>query len=737
MNIPTTHLAVAIFVIPLGAFVVQALFNRFLPRRGDWLVVGTMGIAVILSLVIFVRAMSGAHARRPMNEERSWEWLLLDRHPIAVEPAGSSEALKTEQSAKAAANRGMAEDGRVRVGVLVDGRTAVLLVVVTVVSFLVFLYSVAYLKGDVRYGRYYASLALFSTSMLGLVLSDNLLALYIFWELVGFCSYVLIGHWFERQSAADAAIKAFITTRIGDVGMLIGILLIYWNVGSFRYSDIFRYVHEYGRTGGLSREITILGIHGTLQFWAAVGLFLGAMGKSAQFPLHVWLPDAMEGPTPVSALIHAATMVAAGVYLVGRMHPFFPPEALLFVAYIGAFTAVMSATIAVVMDDIKKVLAYSTISQLGYMMLGLGVGGEVGGVAAGFVFGLFHLTTHGFFKAGLFLGSGSVIHTMHHEQSMSQYGGLWRKMPITFVTFLLFTLALCGFPYLASGFFTKDGIIGAAFEFGMLHGRHRILGWMALGAAILTSFYMFRLVFLTFTGRPRNEHLYHHAHESPWVMALPLVILAVLSLGVVGSNRSFGLVSRESWFARLVERPALAMYATEAGEGTRTPERAEPDPEAEHRAHVAHNRALVGSVGAFAVGLLIAFIIYYLRWLNAARMATTFRPIYTFLLNKWYMDHLYRAAVVLPYLALCYAIRLFDTYVIDGIVNFCGWLGRVGSWLIGRVDLGVVDGAVNGTAWTTGFAGRMLRLTQTGQVRNYILFIIAGVAALILLFAQM
>jgi NADH-quinone oxidoreductase subunit L len=735
MIIPTIYLSIAIFLLPLGAFGVLALFNSRLPRRGDWLVIGAMGLAVIFSLAIFQRAMRDAAAGRPLREGCSWEWLLLDRSNPSGGSMGGQPSSEIERLKQAvASNLGMSPEGRVRVGILLDGYSAVMLVVVTVVSFLICLYSTGYMKDDVRYGRYYASLALFSASMLGLVLSDNLLTLYICWELVGFCSYVLIGHWFERKSAADAALKAFVTTRIGDVGMLIGILLIYWNVGSFRYEDIFRYVHA----GGMSQEVTILGIHGSLRFWAAVGLFLGAMGKSAQFPLHVWLPDAMEGPTPVSALIHAATMVAAGVYLVGRMHPFFPPEALLVVAYIGAFTAAMSATIAVVMDDIKKVLAYSTISQLGYMMLGLGVGGEVGGVAAGFVFGLFHLTTHAFFKAGLFLGSGSVIHAMRHEQSMREYGGLARKMPVTFVTFLLFTLALCGFPYLSSGFFTKDGIIGAALEFGMIHSRHRALGWMALGAAMLTSFYMFRLIFLTFTGRPRNEHLHHHAHESPWVMALPLVLLAVLSLGFVGSNRTFGLIQHENWFGRLVERPALAEYATgkDAPQATLKVPNTEIEKDQETRAHLAHRMAVAGSVAVFVMGFFVAFVIYYLQLINPARIAAAFRPIYLFLLNKWYMDHLYRLAIVLPYLAVCYLVRLFDTYIIDAAVNFCGWTGRAGSWLIGVLDLRVVDGAVNGSAWTTGFAGRVLRVTQTGQVRNYIFFIVTGVAALILLFAQ-
>ncbi len=729
------HVCIAIFLLPLAAFGIVALFHNRLPRHGDWIVISFMGIALILALVIFGGALRAAAHHQPLSQQRSWEWLWLNfpkSHAAQTGAAGAAAHAPIE---------GVSPSGAVRVGILLDGLTAVMLVVVTVVSFLVFLYSSAYLKGDVRYGRYYACLSLFATSMLGLVLSDNLLTLYIFWELVGFCSYLLIGHWFERKSAADAAIKAFITTRIGDVGMLIGILLIYSNVGSFRYEDIFRYVHD----GGMSDSVRILGLEGSLRFWAAIGLFFGAMGKSAQFPLHVWLPDAMEGPTPVSALIHAATMVAAGVYLVGRMHPFFPPEALLFVAYIGAITAALSATIALVMDDIKKVLAYSTISQLGYMMLGLGVGGEVGGVAAGFLFGLFHLTTHAFFKAGLFLGSGSVIHAAHHEQSMWQYGGLARKLPVTFATFLIFTLALCGFPYLTSGFFTKDGIIGAALQFGMQHPTHKILGWTALGAAGLTSFYMFRLIFLTFFGQPRNEHLYHHAHESPWAMVLPLLVLAVLSLGFVGSNRTFGLIHEASWFSTLVKRPTPGAHSAETApaaepvaahgaESAAAGRGSEHGTDSVHLLPEAHHQALVGSITVFLAGLIGAALVYYFQWIRAEAIARLFRPLYVLFLNKWYMDHLYRACVILPYLALCYFIRLVDTYVIDAVVNFWGWAGRAGAWLVGRVDWGVVDGAVNGTAWTTGFAGRLLRFTQTGLVRNYILILVAGATVLLLLF---
>jgi NADH-quinone oxidoreductase subunit L len=405
-------------------------------------------------------------------------------------------------------------------GILVDGLTAIMLVVVTLVSFLVHLFSSKYMEGDVRYGRYYASLLLFTTSMLGLVLADNLLFLFVFWELVGLSSYVLIGHWYEKKSASDAAIKAFITTRVGDVGMLLGLLICYWKVGSLQYVDVFAAVGDLNLFAVGTEEF--LGLD--WQTLAGLGLFLGAMGKSAQFPFHVWLPDAMEGPTPVSALIHAATMVAAGVYLVGRLFPIFTPEAFIVIAYIGAITALFAASIATVQDDIKKVLAYSTLSQLGYMVLALGVGG--------YFSGLFHLTTHAFFKAGLFLGSGSVIYAMHHEQRMSRYGGLWKKMPITGTTYLICVLAIAGVPGFA-GFFSKDAILADALAFSMLNPGHGFLPFAGFLTALLTAFYMFRQFYLTFTGKPRDEHAYEHAHESPRAMTIPLMVLAFLALTAV------------------------------------------------------------------------------------------------------------------------------------------------------------------------------------------------------------
>jgi len=481
----TAILALSIFLIPLITFGVMALFHNRIPRHGDWLATGALGVCLALACGVAVQAWFSPSV---LLANWNFEWL-----PMTM---------------------GSALQG----GLMVDRLTAAMLVVVTLVSFLVHLFSTKYMEGDIRFGRYYCGLLLFTTSMLGLVLANNMLFLFVAWELVGLSSYLLIGHWYEKKSASDAAIKAFITTRVGDVGMFIGLMICYWKVGSLQYADIFAAVAN----GTLS---------GNWQTIAGLGIFLGAMGKSAQFPLHVWLPDAMEGPTPVSALIHAATMVAAGVYLVGRVLPIFDERTLLFIAYTGGITAIFSATIALVKDDIKKVLAYSTVSQLGYMIMALGVGG--------YVSGLFHLTTHAFFKAGLFLGSGAVIHAMHHEQSLSKYGGLAKKMPITAVCYLLATLALCGVPPF-SGFWSKDQILGDALGFAMVTGKHWFLPVAGFTTAFLTAFYMFRQYFLTFTGKPRASHAYDHAHEVKWQMWLPLAVLGSLALVSGGLGGWFG-----------------------------------------------------------------------------------------------------------------------------------------------------------------------------------------------------
>ncbi|HEV3119032.1 MAG TPA: NADH-quinone oxidoreductase subunit L, partial [Gemmataceae bacterium] len=415
-------------------------------------------------------------------------------------------------------------------GYRIDSLSVVMFLMVTFVATFIHVFSIGYMSEELepivvdhqvhtqeghlhrrgRFGRFFLYLSLFCFSMLNLILADNLFQVFISWELVGICSYLLIGFYFERTTASNAANKAFITNRVGDAGFIIGLLILWSYLGTFNFQQIFQ---------GLQA--------GSLPHWAwlvaGLGIFLGCVGKSAQFPLHVWLPDAMEGPTPVSALIHAATMVAAGVYLVGRVYPLFTPEARLVIAYTGAITLFMAATIAVVMTDIKKVLAYSTVSQLGYMMLALGVGGWVAG--------LFHLLTHAFFKALLFLGSGSVIYGCHHEQEMTRMGGLYPKMKTTALTMLVGVLTIMGFP-LFSGWYSKDMILAQALGYVQVHSGHFLLLILPLATAGLTAFYMFRMWFMTFTGPPRDEHVHEHAHESPRWMTVPLIVLAVCSVAI-------------------------------------------------------------------------------------------------------------------------------------------------------------------------------------------------------------
>jgi len=690
---------VLILLLPLGAFVVQIAFGGRLPRKGDWLSTGAIGVSLVLAIAAFIRAVG---IFDPAHKELfRWSWISI--------PGDGGRGFQA----------GM--------GILFDNLTAVMLMVVTIVSFLVHLFSIGYMHDDVRYGRYFAYLGIFSFSMLGLVLCDNLLALYVFWELVGLSSYLLIGHWFEKKSAQDAAKKAFITTRIGDVGMFIGILIIYSQIGSFRYDDVFRAVAN-GAIGG--KMLTAAGI----------ALFFGAIGKSAQFPLHVWLPDAMEGPTPVSALIHAATMVAAGVYMVGRLFLVFTPDALLFIAYIGLITAAMAASIAIVQTDIKKALAYSTISQLGFMITALGVGA--------YTAGLFHLMTHAFFKALLFLGSGSVIHAMH-SQEMPEMGGLRKKMPITFWTFLIATLAISGVPGL-SGFFSKDMILGQALEFGWRNPAHMGIFLILLLTAGVTAFYMFRLVFMTFTGTPRDSHKFAHAHESGRVMTIPLVTLAVLS---VLSAYPYG------WFPKFVVKPSLATYRTveavpaattapadnavrEAGmaatvesAGGREAEDGAAAAAEEESAKRAEMIATAGSILVAGTGMLLAWAFYQRRRFSPDAVRERLRGLHTLLTRKYYIDEIYIGGVVRPVLAVARAFRWFDLTVIDGIVNGSANFTRIFSKGIGIFDNVVIDGMVNGIAAVVIAWGRQFRRVQTGRIQNYLLGFVA--AALIFMVVRL
>ncbi|UCC44319.1 MAG: NADH-quinone oxidoreductase subunit L [Candidatus Zixiibacteriota bacterium] len=571
-------------------------------------------------------------------------------------------------------------------GILVDPLTAMMLIVVTTVASCVQIYSIGYMKGDPRFSRFFAYLSLFCFSMLGLVLANNFFMIFIFWELVGLTSYLLIGFWFEKKVAADAGKKAFITTRIGDLGFIIGLLMIATYTGTFNYGEVF------SRVAGGAIPAGALTV-------ALVFLFGGAIGKSAQFPLHVWLPDAMEGPTPVSALIHAATMVVAGVYLVARAMPIFSgsAEASLVVATIGIITSLLAASIGLVQNDIKRVLAYSTVSQLGYMIMALGLYGHdtaLGHHSPGYYAGTFHLMTHAFFKGLLFLGAGSVIHAVH-TNDIQEMGGLAPKMKTTALTFMIASLSIAGiFPF--AGFWSKDEIVAAA-------SYHPVFLVLTLAVAFMTAFYMWRLCFLTFFGKPRDQHRFDHAHESPRVMTWPLVFLAVLSV-VAGW---VGLPWLSQGFASFV-------FHGEA-----------------YHPHANWLLMAISTVVAVA-GIGLAWLIYYKKKISADRLAERFRPIYTLLYNKYYFDELYDLIIVRPVLAFATFMWSFDNWVIDGLVNGIAKLTILWSDLKLWFDTWIVDGAVNGAGWIVQQGSALLRFVQAGAVQFYALFLLVAMVLLAL-----
>lgn len=609
----------------------------------------------------------------------------------------------------------------INLGFMIDNITAIMLFVVALISMLVHLFSIEYMKGDPRYNRYFAYLGIFTFSMNGIVLTDNILMMYIFWELVGLSSYLLIGFWFEKKSAADASKKAFIVNRIGDLGMFAGILILFFTYNTFSFDEIFASVG----TGILPFNSN---------FWLTVTgilLFCGAIGKSAQFPLHVWLPDAMEGPTPVSALIHAATMVAAGVYLVVRIFGLLTADAMLFIGVVGMLSAFIPATIALTQNDIKKVLAYSTVSQLGYMIMALGVGA--------YQFAFFHLVTHAFFKAALFLGSGSVIHAMHHEQDIRNMGGLKKKMPLTYWTFVISSLAISGIP-LTSGFLSKDGIIAGTLAFGNLTG-HILFPIFSLIVAFLTAFYMFRLVILTFHGEPRNHHKFEHAHESPFLMVFPLVLLAALSFFFWYTPNP--LNSEQGWvLSKWIEKPIMHTPESSRFDFMKT---SVPEGEAISKSyldskvykdaiHNSHYAAMGLSLFVAITGILLAFVIYHWKKLSAETIAEKIKPLYNFSLNKWYFDELYHKTFVALTIGLSKILAWFDAKIIDGIVNASAFITKEFSFFIGNFDKYVIDGIVNFTAYFNGFAGLLIRRIQTGKVQSYLALVIFSIVILLFIF---
>jgi NADH-quinone oxidoreductase subunit L len=557
----------------------------------------------------------------------------------------------------------------------VDQLTVIMLLTVSFVGLLIHIYSIGYMEHEGGYYRFFCYLNLFMFFMLTLVLGANLAVMFVGWEGVGLCSYLLIGFWFRKKSAADAGKKAFITTRIGDLFFMVGILLAFWTFGSLTYTTMFEHAAtmpaDTASHAGVFTAIAVL-------------LFIGAIGKSAQLPLYVWLPDAMEGPTPVSALIHAATMVTAGVYMVARMNPIYSraPIAMYLVAVVGGITAFYAATIALTQTDIKKVLAYSTISQLGYMFLGCGVGAYAAGI--------FHLMTHAFFKGLLFLTAGSVIHAMGGEQDMTKMGGLRKKIPITYWTMLIATFAIAGLPGFA-GFFSKDEILGAAKS-----GPHASLWLWAVGvaAAGLTSFYMFRLMFLTFFGKPRFDEHHVHVHESPLKMTIPLIILAFLSTfgGWFAAPKLAGGVD---YFGRFLE-PVFSKYAP-------TPVVSEISAAPGLSPGVQLLFAIMGIPVILAViGLLVAWWFYIKNPDAPKKLAQQLHGAYVLLWNKYFVDEIYLGLIVRPLL----------------------WISRNVLWQV--IDAGVIDGAVNGTAKVARESGGVMRELQSGNTRSYASWVVVG-----------
>ena len=687
---PNTLIQLALYtlLLPLLAFAILIFTGKRLPREGDWLASGIMTVAFVLSFTVMITKLT-VYPNEDLTGVFTW---------VTLGGIGAVEAIPIE------------------FGILIDNLTAVMLVVVTLVSMLVHYFSFGYMKGDVRYSRYYAYLGLFSFSMLGIVVTHNLLLMYIFWELVGISSYLLIGHWYEKKSASNAAMKAFIVNRVGDAGMFIGIMILFFGFSSLTFESIFTSIAAGELPFGSEGWLTAAGIL----------IFCGAIGKSAQFPLHVWLPDAMEGPTPVSALIHAATMVAAGVYLVARVFPMLTADAMLFVAYIGAITALIAATIALTQFDIKKVLAYSTISQLGYMTMAIGVGAYT----AGFM----HLVTHAAFKAGLFLGSASVIYAMHealhkkHDhhtdaQDIRNMGGLKSKLPITYWTFVIFTLAIAGIP-LTSGFLSKDEILAGTMAFSTLEGHYLlpIIGFVVAG---MTAFYMFRLLILTFHGEHAESSRLSDIKESPLIMTVPLMILAALSLFFFYSFNPFGASS--GWLYTLIERPASIV-----------PEALQPAayPRFYEAVSAVHTPVMILSILIAVAGLLFAFVVYEWKKISAEQLANSFGPLYRGAYNKWYFDEFYNTAFVNGTLALTAAMRWFDDHIVDGIVNGSASVTNLISRISGWIDDNIVDGLVNGTATVTGYAGKALKRLQTGSVQTYIVLVLFSFIIFFVLFYQ-
>jgi len=764
-------LLLAVPLIPLVGYLIQISIGRKLPRKGDWLL--TSGMFAVMCITVYMGAKALAHAYGGAHGE-------------AATPFAHSSIEHDLQFVwldwGAAASEGAAD---FVAGIYFDGLGAAMLAVVGIVSFFVHLFSMGYMHGDRRYHIFFANISLFTFAMLGLVLADNLLFLFMFWEIMGLMSYLLIGHFSHDPTsarirfAAAASKKAFLTTRVGDVCLFVGLMMFLYHFGTLRFTELWA-----------AGQAAVAANGGEYPAWmttAGLLVFGGTMGKSAQFPLHIWLPDAMEGPTPVSAMIHAATMVAAGVFLLGRTYPLLSPEVLQVAAVVGATTALFAATIGTTVNDIKGVLAYSTISQLGFMVAAVGVGGVVAG--------MFHMVTHAFFKACLFLCAGSVIHGCHHEQDMRRMGGLRRMMPITFAAMLVSTLAIAGIP-LFSGFYSKDKIIMAAFESNMAHfsGVATFVSIALPAAALLTAFYMFRLIFMTFFGTYRGgdahaatghgahaahaahaaqeEHAAHgshvahashashaahgaavhvhashahatahttahaahasahgaahgpddhhgaHAHvphESPWPMTTALICLGLL--GLFGGH--FWLLGDPLGHHGTWFERLISLDTLYLGH-------AQPQPVDEHIAHSAHSLALIVSLGVALGGIALAAMLYLWRRGLPARIAAGLGPIYALVRDKYYVDEFVHATLIRGSMLLSAVLKLIDERIVDGFVLLVGRvnraLGNAWAWF----DKTAVDGLVNFVGLGSQALGAVARLVQTGRIQQYAAFAVAG-----------
>ncbi len=810
---PVTTLPVLLgiaWLVPLASFTLILLFGPRMGKHGQGagvLATAAIGTSAILSLIALFFVWVPAYDWAPEHHAAHAEHGAADHHDTGHGDAGHDDAHekdahgadehKAEEHKTADEHHEwrkpyvagewytLGQFGKLRIGIsyYIDSLTVTMFAMITFIATMIHFYANGYMHDELheitdhevtlsnghhlhrpgRFHRFFQYLSLFCFSMLGIVIAGNIAMVFVFWELVGICSYFLIGFYIERKSASNAANKAFIVNRVGDFGMIIGLMILIATLGTFSFGDIdtdgdgtvepgiFSLVRTEANNHALVvpdgmvraaaaseiaagvepsaeqiakwRAETGPGGIGRTAYWllivAGLGIFCGCVGKSAQFPLHVWLPDAMEGPTPVSALVHSATMVAAGVYLVGRFYPVFTPETLLVIAIIGCITLFIAATIAIVAVDIKRVLAYSTVSQLGYMMLALGVGGWSAG--------MFHLITHAFFKSLLFMCSGSVIHAVH-TNDMTKMGGLRHKMPFTAYTMLAGCLAImgAGIPFMIglSGYYSKDAILAQALSFKASNPQWGFLFYVAAAGAAITAFYMFRLWFMTFAGKPRDHHAYDHAHESPKIMYYPLIVLAVLAVVVAWPFWPVSIVA-------LLEQARPEGFH-ETVNGVLVSNLTHP---AEHISHEPnfHNQATWVATFVGLSGLGLAIVFYGLSLLNPAEVARQFKPVYTFLWNKWYFDELYDYLFVKPTLFVANRVAEFDKVVIDGIIDSLAMLTRMVARLDDLSDRYLVDGFVNGLAAWTYATGSKLRSAETGRIRQYVMFIVVGTVAMFVL----